>query len=89
MRVLLRGALLACALVGLASEARAQESWAGFVERQTKGGQDIRFEDDPLGALPLGTVGNVFGGYPPARRLELMRPRQTFVPEMLRAIEAI
>jgi hypothetical protein len=81
------GALLACGLVGLAREALAQDS--GFVERQTKEGQDVRFEDDPLGALPLGTVGNIFDGHRYTRRFELIRPRSTFVPEMLKNVEAL
>jgi hypothetical protein len=84
---LLVGALIACGLVGLAGEALAQDS--GFVERRTKDGQDVRFEDDPLGALPLGTVGNIFDGFRYAKRFDLMRPRRTFVPEMLKNIEAL
>jgi hypothetical protein len=81
------GALLACGLVGLAREAFAQN--AGFVERQTREGQDVRFEDDPLGALPPGSVGTIFDGHRYTVRFQLIRPRSTFVPEMLKNVETL
>jgi hypothetical protein len=87
MRFLVPGTLLACAVVGLASEARAQDS--GFVERQTKSGQDILFDDDPLTALPPSALGTTCRPYLRVRRFDLMRLRPTFVPEMLRSVETL
>jgi hypothetical protein len=87
MRIFAAGAMLACALVGFARDARAQDP--GFAERRTDAGQDIRFEDDPLSGLPLETIGNIFHDFRYTARPALMRPRRTFVPEMLKNVESL
>jgi len=85
MRNVALAAVLACAFVALASPASAQDST--FVEKKTADGQDVRFTDDPLGAAGLGPVGAQLTGFHPPKRFDLMRPRWTFVPEMLKSVE--
>jgi len=88
MRHVACGALLACALVALAAPASAQSSSdSGYVEKKTEAGQDIRFKDDPIGALGNDPVGAQITAWHPPRRFDLLRPRQTFVPEMLKSVE--
>jgi len=93
MRHVACGALLACALFALATPASAQSpapaSDFGYVEKKTDDGQDIRFKDDPLPALGNDPVGSQVTAWHPPRRFDLMRPRKTFVPEMLKSIENI
>jgi hypothetical protein len=84
MRITACGALLACALVAYASPALAQGST--FVEKKTADGQDVRFIDDPVSALAGNPIGAQLTGFHPPRRFDLMRPRFTFVPEMLHSI---
>jgi len=81
------GVPLACAFMGLAGQASAQDST--YVERTTPDGQQIKFDDDPVGALADDPIGAQLLGFHPPRRFTLMRPRATFVPEMLRSIEHI
>jgi hypothetical protein len=88
MRSFAPALLLACAFLLVADAARAQHS--GFVERTTKQGQEVSFEDDPMTALTGDPIENMFQmRYPPARRIDLMRPRRSFVPEMLKAVESL
>jgi hypothetical protein len=91
MRHVACGALLACALFALAAPASAQSpapaNDSGFVEKKTEAGQDIRFKDDPLGALGNDPIGSQISTWHPPRRWDLMRPRNTFVPEMLKSVE--
>ena len=79
------GATLACTLLGLVGQANAQEST--YVEKKTRDGQDIRFEDDILGVLANDPVGAQLTGFHPPRRFDLMRPRKTWVPELLKSVE--
>jgi hypothetical protein len=92
MRHVACGALLACALVALAGAASAQQpdpqnAQNTFVEKKTSDGQDIRFKDDPIGALGNDPIGAQLTGFHPPRRYDLMRPRTTFVPQMLKTVE--
>jgi hypothetical protein len=96
MRAIACGALLACAFVALAGPASAQTSTAStqptqssYVERTTPEGQDIRFPDDPLGAIANDPIGAQLSGFHPPKRYDLLRPRTTFVPQMLKSIENI
>ena len=93
MRAFACGALLACALVALAGPASAQTSTAStqptYVEHTTAEGQDIRFPDDPLAAIANDPVGAQLNGFHPPKRYDLLRPRTTFVPQMLKSIENI
>ncbi len=85
MRIIACGALLACAFVALASPALAQEST--FVEEKSRDGQDVRFKDDPVSALAGNPIGAQLSGFHPPRRFDLLRPRFTFVPQMLKSVE--
>ena len=90
MRKIACGALLACALVELASPALAQtptDKDSTYTEKKTSDGQDIRFKDDPLSALAGNPVGAQIGAFHPPKRFDLMRPRWNFVPEMLKSVE--
>jgi hypothetical protein len=87
MHTIVRGAVVVCALMALAGTAHAEE--ATYVERSTQEGQDIRFRDDPLGAIAGEPIGAQLGGGHPPKRFDLMRPRKSFVPELLKSIEAM
>ena len=84
MRLVLCSALLAGATLILPVRASAQET---FVERKTDDGQDIRFKDDPMSAIAGNPVGAQLTGFHPPRRFNLMPPRITFVPELLKTVE--
>jgi hypothetical protein len=79
------GAALAVALVALVGQASAQEST--YVEKKTTDGQDIRFKDDVMGAIANDPVGEQITGFHPPKRFDLMRPRKTWVPELLKSVE--
>jgi hypothetical protein len=85
MRPFAFSALVACAVLAISGRARAQDST--FVERKTADGQQIKFDDDPLDALANDPIGAQLRGFHPPRRCTLMRPRGSFVPEMLKSIE--
>jgi hypothetical protein len=87
MRRVATGALLVGALVALAGTARAQTNTTTYVEHKTSDGQDIRFRDDPMKALAGNPVGAQLTGFHPPRRFDLMHPRNTFVPELLKSVE--
>jgi hypothetical protein len=80
--------LLSCTLFAFAPDASAQHD-PGYVEQRTAQGQDIRFQDDPLDAVGHDQVGTQITAWITARRLQLVRPRQSFVTEMLRGVEAM
>ncbi len=61
------------------------------VESQTRG-EDIwyyRFGDDPLNAAANATQGMRIIRLPSAKRVQLIRPRVHFVPELLKSVEHI
>jgi hypothetical protein len=49
----------------------------------------VRFRDDPLTALAGNPVGAQLTGFHPPRRFDLMRPRKTWVPELLKSVESL
>ena len=79
---------LCLSVLVLATMAAAQEK-AGYVEQRTAQGQDVRFVDDPLDAVGRDQIGVQITGWITARRFQLTRPRQSFVTEMLRGVEAL
>ena len=81
------GPLLAFALVCFAGDALAQDST--FVERKVVDGQLVTFDDDPVSAIDGQPVGAQLTSFHPARRLQLIRPRSSFVQEMLKSVEAL
>lgn len=89
MRAFACGALLASALVALAAPASAQQPQSTYVEKKSAEGQDIRFGDDPLGAIAGNPIGLQLSGFHPPKRYDIMRPRTTFVPQMLKSVEAM
>ena len=74
-----------CALFTSSGWARAQDS--SYVERKIADGQRVEFRDDPLSALEGQPIGAQLTGFHPPRRYALLRPRDTFVPELLKAVE--
>lgn len=89
MRRLVLGALLASALVATAGAARADDGTTTTEYRETKTGDgtDVVFKDDPLGAFANNPIGTQFRGFHPPKRFQLMHPRVTFVPQMLKTVE--
>ena len=84
--VLLGGALLV--LAGTAqAQTQQQRADTTYVEHKSSDGQDIRFRDDPMTALAGNPVGAQLTGFHPPRRFDLMHPRNTFVPELLKSVE--
>ena len=85
MRSIASCVLVTCALVALAPSASAQEST--LVEHSSEAGQDIRFKDDPMSAIAGNPVGAQLSGFHPPRRFNLMPPRTSFVPQLLKSVE--
>jgi hypothetical protein len=85
MRSIVCSALVATALLTLSGIASAQEST--FVEHKTGDGQDVRFKDDPMSAIAGNPVGSQLTGFHPPKRFDLMPPRTTFVPQLLKSVE--
>ena len=72
------------ALVFAASMASAQEKEGGGDE-----GYGYEFDDDPLNAGGFGPNDATIRVRPRAARTTLIRPRTSFVPEMLKSVESI
>jgi hypothetical protein len=75
--------LFASVFVALSATASAQVRHA----QRTRGGDIYEFRDDPLAAQGMAATGwriTVVGGHP---RVLLIRPRTSFVPEMLKSVE--
>jgi hypothetical protein len=66
------------------SVASAQEAEGGSDE-----GYGYEFEDDPLNAGGFGPNDATIRVRPRAARTTLIRPRTSFVPEMLKSVEAL
>jgi hypothetical protein len=86
-RSIVKSALLAAALVCVAGEVRAQES--SYSEKKADDGQSVVFKDDPLSAVTDQAIGAQLTGFHPPHRFQLIRPRGTFVPELLKSVEAL
>ncbi|HET7541630.1 MAG TPA: hypothetical protein VFK05_17270 [Polyangiaceae bacterium] len=73
------------AAFALSSAAMAQEA------KDSKGGEGYGYEfsDDPLNAGGFGPNDATIKVRPRAARTTLIRPRTTFVPEMLKSVENI
>ena len=68
-------------------------AWSAAVHAQTKaaclrGDCEYRFDDEALNAPGQSAYGQWFVIKPPARRVMLIRPRISFVPEMLKSAQA-
>ena len=84
----MRRTLAVLALLLVPTSALAQTD-PGYVEKNDASGQNMVFRDDPLAALPLGDRGSVIATRPSGARMGLLRPRTTFVQEMLKSVEAL
>jgi hypothetical protein len=77
--------LLATAGVGLSGLAQAEVEST----QKTKDGNEYRFKDDLLDSDATYPRGAIITVRPGAARVMLLRPRASFVPEMLKSVENI
>lgn len=87
-------ALVVASLFSLAAgpafaEETAKDSKAAAKDPKADKGYGYAFEDDPLTSGVSGTMGFVLKVRPKGAREVLLRPRTTFVPEMLKSVEAL
>lgn len=87
-------ALVVASLFALAAgPAFAEETAKGakttVKDQPAEKGYGYAFEDDPLNSGVSGTMGFVLKVRPKGAREVLLRPRTTFVPEMLKSVEAL
>ncbi len=73
----------------LSSAAFAQDAKAGGGGGDKADGYGYEFSDDPLNAGGFGPNDATIKVRPRAARTTLIRPRTTFVPEMLKSVENI
>ncbi len=85
MRMLAIGLGLTALLAGGAARAQG----ADVKSMETDGGYGYAFEDDPLTAGAGGPAGALITVRPPTAQATLIRPRTSFVPEMLKSVEKI
>jgi hypothetical protein len=88
MRIKATAALTAgLAIMVLSATAMAQE--AGVKETASGGGDGYgyEFDDDPLNAGGFGPNDATIRVRPKAMRTTLIRPRTSFIPEMLKSVE--
>ncbi len=86
---------LAAVTLSLSAESYAQEAGGGAGVSTTTGGggangdYGYKFEDDPLAAGGFGPSDATIRVRPGPVRTTLIRPRTSFVPEMLKSVENI
>jgi hypothetical protein len=74
--------------VGLFAFAVSSSALAqGIKDQKTSDGYGYTFEDDPLNAGGFGPNDATIRVRPRAARTTLIRPRTSFVPEMLKSVE--
>jgi hypothetical protein len=85
------GGLVAGAMLLLATEALAQDAPTAQTTGASGGNGDYgyKFEDDPLAAGGFGPSDATIRVRPGPVRTTLIRPRTSFVPEMLKSVENI
>ncbi len=79
-------------MVSVASSSRAQDAAGGAGAGATSGASGdygYKFEDDPLAAGGFGPSDATIRVRPGPVRTTLIRPRTSFVPEMLKSVENI
>ncbi len=77
---------LALSVVSISASAFAQDK-EGVKASDSKDGYGYEFTDDPLAAGGLGPNDATIRVRPGPVRATLIRPRTTFVPEMLKSVE--
>jgi hypothetical protein len=81
--------LFALASPALAQDAPAGAGGAGANAGSPAGDYGYKFEDDPLSAGGFGPADATIRVRPGPVRTTLIRPRTSFVPEMLKSVENI
>ncbi len=81
----LAGGFVALSILLTASAALAQDRAGG--DKKEDGGYGYEFSDDPLNAGGFGPSDATIRVRPGAVRSTLIRPRTSFVPEMLKSVE--
>jgi hypothetical protein len=81
--------LVAGAFLLLTAESYAQEAAAAAPASSGTGDYGYKFEDDPLAAGGFGPSDATIRVRPGPVRTTLIRPRTSFVPEMLKSVENI
>jgi hypothetical protein len=85
----LAGGFLAAAIVLIANESRAQDVASTPGGSGGNGDYGYKFSDDPLSAGGFGPNDATIRVRPGPVRTTLIRPRTSFVPEMLKSVENI
>jgi hypothetical protein len=86
----LLGAFAAAVLVTVPTQSRAQDAAAApSATGSGQGDYGYKFEDDPLSAGGFGPSDATIRVRPGPVRTTLIRPRTSFVPEMLKSVENI
>ena len=80
------GGFVALSILLTASAALAQDKPAAG-DKKEEGGYGYEFSDDPLNAGGFGPSDATIRVRPGAVRSTLIRPRTSFVPEMLKSVE--
>lgn len=78
---------LAVSVVSISASAFAQEKAGDVKSSDSKEGYGYEFTDDPLAAGGFGPNDATIRVRPGPVRATLIRPRTTFVPEMLKSVE--
>lgn len=81
--------LVAATLLVLSASARAQDAAPAAAGAGAGGDYGYKFEDDPLSAGGFGPSDATIRVRPGPVRTTLIRPRTSFVPEMLKSVENI
>jgi len=81
--------LVAAAFLLLAAESYAQDAAPAAPASSGTGDYGYKFEDDPLAAGGFGPSDATIRVRPGPVRTTLIRPRTSFVPEMLKSVENI
>jgi hypothetical protein len=76
-------------MVGLALVLASPSVFAQAKNTEAEGGYGYEFSDDPLNAGGFGPNDATIRVRPTAARTTLIRPRTSFVPEMLKSVENI
>jgi hypothetical protein len=85
----LAGGFVTVALLLLSSQSYAQDAPAAAAGNGASGDYGYKFEDDPLAAGGFGPSDATIRVRPGPVRTTLIRPRTSFVPEMLKSVENI
>jgi len=81
------GLVAASCVLLVGNVAMAQEVGASAKSTETEGGYGYEFSDDPLNAGGFGPGDATIRVRPGPVRATLIRPRTSFVPEMLKSVE--